>query len=156
MNLFGRHFCGMKLVIVETGKRKWADKKKPNKHSILSGFRALIYRGFKNLSCIKCIFYLHFRRRESSGIPGIVKKCIAEVERRGMNEIGIYRVSGVASEIQALKASFDTSKYFPSRQSNVTKIFITKSTKYYLAVDNFPTRLYKNLKSLKKVDGNVV
>nr|CAB3219663.1 active breakpoint cluster region-related protein [Phallusia mammillata] len=49
-------------------------------------------------------------KRESSGIPGIVKKCVAEVERRGMNEVGIYRVSGVASEIQALKASFDTNR----------------------------------------------
>jgi len=46
-------------------------------------------------------------RRDSTGIPSIVRKCVAEVERRGMNEVGIYRVSGVASEIQALKASFD-------------------------------------------------
>ena len=46
-------------------------------------------------------------RRDSTGIPSIVRKCVDEVERRGMNEVGIYRVSGVASEIQALKASFD-------------------------------------------------
>ncbi|XP_076804707.1 active breakpoint cluster region-related protein-like isoform X1 [Clavelina lepadiformis] len=49
-------------------------------------------------------------KRDSSGIPSIVRKCVAEVERRGMNEVGIYRVSGVASEIQALKASFDTNR----------------------------------------------
>ncbi|XP_078481148.1 LOW QUALITY PROTEIN: active breakpoint cluster region-related protein [Ciona intestinalis] len=49
-------------------------------------------------------------KRESSGIPSIVRKCVAEVERRGMGEVGIYRVSGVASEIQALKASFDTNR----------------------------------------------
>uniref|UniRef100_H2YG57 Active breakpoint cluster region-related protein n=1 Tax=Ciona savignyi TaxID=51511 RepID=H2YG57_CIOSA len=49
-------------------------------------------------------------KRESTGIPSIVRKCVAEVERRGMEEIGIYRVSGVASEIQALKASFDTNR----------------------------------------------
>ena len=40
----------------------------------------------------------------------IVRKCIAEVERRGLDEVGIYRVSGVASEIQALKECFDTGK----------------------------------------------
>ena len=49
-------------------------------------------------------------RRESNGIPAIVKKCVSEVERRGMTEVGIYRVSGVSSEIQQLKASFETGK----------------------------------------------
>ena len=44
------------------------------------------------------------------GIPNIVRKCIAEVERRGMDEVGIYRVSGVASEIKTLKEAFDTGK----------------------------------------------
>ncbi|KAL0186843.1 hypothetical protein M9458_018513, partial [Cirrhinus mrigala] len=32
-----------------------------------------------------------------------------EIERRGMEEVGIYRVSGVATDIQALKAAFDAS-----------------------------------------------
>ena len=40
----------------------------------------------------------------------MVRKCIAEVEKRGIEEVGIYRVSGVASEIQALKEAFDTCK----------------------------------------------
>lgn len=30
-----------------------------------------------------------------------------------MEEIGIYRVSGVATDIQALKTAFDTSEYKP-------------------------------------------
>ncbi|MGH0161660.1 UNVERIFIED_CONTAM: hypothetical protein FKN15_041607, partial [Acipenser sinensis] len=33
--------------------------------------------------------------------------CVEEIERRGMEEVGIYRVSGVATDIQALKAAFD-------------------------------------------------
>lgn len=33
-----------------------------------------------------------------------------EVERRGLEEVGIYRVSGVATDIQALKAAFDSSE----------------------------------------------
>ena len=56
---------------------------------------------------ISIVFTFSAFRRDSSGIPSIVRKCVAEVERRGMNEVGIYRVSGVASEIQELKASFD-------------------------------------------------
>lgn len=52
--------------------------------------------------------YIH--RRERSKVPYIVRQCIEEVEKRGIDEVGIYRISGVATDIQALKANFDTSK----------------------------------------------
>lgn len=52
-------------------------------------------------------------RRERSKVPYIVRQCLEEIERRGMEEVGIYRVSGVATDIQALKTAFDTSKYSP-------------------------------------------
>jgi len=54
---------------------------------------------------------LAFLRRERSKVPYIVRQCVEEIERRGMEEVGIYRVSGVATDIQALKAAFDVSKY---------------------------------------------
>lgn len=47
-------------------------------------------------------------RRERSKVPYIVRQCLEEIERRGMEEVGIYRVSGVATDIQALKTAFDT------------------------------------------------
>ncbi|XP_060049313.1 breakpoint cluster region protein isoform X1 [Erinaceus europaeus] len=46
-------------------------------------------------------------KRERSKVPYIVRQCVEEIERRGMEEVGIYRVSGVATDIQALKAAFD-------------------------------------------------
>uniref|UniRef100_A0A8C9V4W8 BCR activator of RhoGEF and GTPase n=1 Tax=Scleropages formosus TaxID=113540 RepID=A0A8C9V4W8_SCLFO len=46
-------------------------------------------------------------KRERSKVPYIVRQCVEEVERRGMEEVGIYRVSGVATDIQALKVAFD-------------------------------------------------
>ncbi|XP_077417685.1 breakpoint cluster region protein isoform X1 [Vanacampus margaritifer] len=46
-------------------------------------------------------------KRERSKVPLIVRQCVEEIERRGMEEVGIYRVSGVATDIQALKAAFD-------------------------------------------------
>lgn len=52
--------------------------------------------------------YVH--RRERSKVPYIVRQCIEEVEKRGIDEVGIYRISGVATDIQALKIAFDTSK----------------------------------------------
>ncbi|XP_042615621.1 active breakpoint cluster region-related protein-like isoform X2 [Cyprinus carpio] len=46
--------------------------------------------------------------QESVLVPHIVRSCVEEVERRGLNEEGIYRISGVSSEIQALKHAFNT------------------------------------------------
>ncbi|XP_055108068.1 breakpoint cluster region protein-like isoform X2 [Symphalangus syndactylus] len=46
-------------------------------------------------------------KRERSKVPYIVCQCVEEIERRGMEEVGIYRVSRVATDIQALEAAFD-------------------------------------------------
>lgn len=43
-------------------------------------------------------------------MPHVVRCCVEEVERRGMDEVGIYRISGAANDIVELKAVFDTSK----------------------------------------------
>lgn len=59
----------------------------------------------------KSIFNLFFARREKRDIPFILSACIREVERRGMYEVGIYRVSGSASDLAKLKKSFETSLY---------------------------------------------
>ncbi|XP_039435095.1 beta-chimaerin [Culex pipiens pallens] len=40
-------------------------------------------------------------------IPFIVKKCVEEVEQHGMLQEGIYRISGFADEIEALKMALD-------------------------------------------------
>lgn len=49
-------------------------------------------------------------RREKRDIPFIITACVREVERRGMVEVGIYRVSGSASDLARLKKAFETSK----------------------------------------------
>ncbi|XP_067639127.1 active breakpoint cluster region-related protein isoform X3 [Eurosta solidaginis] len=50
-------------------------------------------------------------KREKRDIPFIISACIREVERRGMSEVGIYRVSGSASDLAKLKKSFETNAY---------------------------------------------
>lgn len=40
-------------------------------------------------------------------IPFVIRKCVEEVEARGMLQEGIYRVSGFADEIDALKLALD-------------------------------------------------
>ncbi|CAL1545920.1 unnamed protein product [Lymnaea stagnalis] len=46
-------------------------------------------------------------RREGKTVPSIVTACLQEVERRGLDEVGIYRVSGVTSDLQRIKKMFD-------------------------------------------------
>ncbi|KAL1502021.1 hypothetical protein ABEB36_007234 [Hypothenemus hampei] len=40
-------------------------------------------------------------------LPFVVTKCVAEVEARGLTTEGIYRLSGFADEIDAIKMAFD-------------------------------------------------
>ena len=56
-------------------------------------------------------------RREKHDIPLLVQTCVDEVERRGMDETGIYRVAGVISDVEALRKAFDTGETFTSLSS---------------------------------------
>lgn len=49
-------------------------------------------------------------RHEGVLVPHVVRCCVEEVERRGMDEVGIYRISGTASDISMLRTVFDSSK----------------------------------------------
>lgn len=75
-----------------------------------------------------CLFYC---RRERSKVPYIVRQCIEEVEKRGIDEVGIYRISGVATDIQALKSVFDTSKNPPVASQQKTPGMPQISWDYY-------------------------
>lgn len=46
-------------------------------------------------------------KRENSDVPLIVMACVREVQKRGMAELGIYRVSGGAGDINKLKKAFE-------------------------------------------------
>lgn len=43
-------------------------------------------------------------------VPLIVEKCITEIEKRGLEEVGIYRVPGAVSAINRLRLSFNSGK----------------------------------------------
>lgn len=71
-------------------------------------------------------------------MPYIVRQCLEEIERRGMEEVGIYRVSGVATDIQALKTAFDTSEYTLQVSCNKVKMcFISFVTCKHVSVTIF-------------------
>jgi len=50
-------------------------------------------------------------------IPNVIRECVCQVEARGIESIGIYRVSGKQEEIVAIKDSYNSGtnnsyKYF--------------------------------------------
>ena len=47
--------------------------------------------------------------KECTKVPAFVTACIEEVERRGLDETGIYRVSGTTSDVQRIRKAFDKS-----------------------------------------------
>lgn len=54
----------------------------------------------------------HSHRRERHDIPLIVQTCVDEVEKRGLMEVGIYRVAGVLRDVEELRQAFDTGRKF--------------------------------------------
>jgi hypothetical protein len=61
------------------------------------------------LSKVMTFVETYYFRRQKREVPFIITACIREVERRGMSEVGLYRVSGSASDLSKLKKSFETS-----------------------------------------------
>ncbi|KAL5273669.1 RACGAP1 family protein [Megaselia abdita] len=47
-------------------------------------------------------------------IPALIVHCVTEIENRGLNEVGIYRVSGSEREVKALKERFMRNKGTPA------------------------------------------
>ncbi|KAM9329763.1 breakpoint cluster region protein [Gastrophryne carolinensis] len=87
-------------------------------------------------------------KRERSKVPYIVRQCVEEIERRGMDEVGIYRVSGVATDIQALKNAFDSNnKDVSVTMSDMDVNAIAGTLKLYfreLPAPLFTNELYPN------------
>ncbi|XP_066588300.1 active breakpoint cluster region-related protein-like [Prorops nasuta] len=50
-------------------------------------------------------------KREKRDVPFIITACVREVERRGVAEVGLYRVSGSASDLTKLRKSFESNSY---------------------------------------------
>lgn len=45
--------------------------------------------------------------RERTSVPLIVERCLSEIEARGLEEVGIYRLAGSSGSIAALRAAFN-------------------------------------------------
>ncbi|XP_074640785.1 active breakpoint cluster region-related protein-like [Tubulanus polymorphus] len=86
--------------------------------------------------------------RERNDVPSVVKACVREIETRGMDEVGIYRVSGVTSDIQNLKKQLDKNVSIGLKQLTLADInAVTGLIKLYfreLPESLFTDNLYIN------------
>jgi len=73
-------------------------------------------------------------QRETEGevppgtVPCILDQCLSEIEARGLQEVGLYRIPGASSAISAIREQFDSgmmpfgqsyvfsNEYFPGRE----------------------------------------
>lgn len=76
----------------------------------------------------------------NANLPFVVTKCVAEVEARGLTSEGIYRLSGFAEEIEAIKMAFDKGahKFRTVDILMVICLFETDGEKANLAQDRYP------------------
>lgn len=86
-------------------------------------------------------------RREKSTIPRILKDCVEVIETRGIQEVGIYRVSSVVSEVQKMKELYSKNPNLalsemrqksPHLAANLLKLYLRE-----LPDPLFTTPLYK-------------
>lgn len=73
-------------------------------------------------------------------VPFIIIKCVQEVEKRGLMQEGIYRISGFADEIETLKLGLDKDgeKTDMSESSGYSVNVITGTLKLYLRLLPIP------------------
>lgn len=60
----------------------------------------------------KEIFGGYLKLEEDGGIPLVVRLCVEHVDKRGLDVVGIYRLSGQSTSIQKYKSQFNTGKYY--------------------------------------------
>lgn len=56
------------------------------------------------------VFGGSLKLEQDGQIPFVVRHCIDQVEQRGLDVVGIYRLSGQSTSIQRYKALFNSSK----------------------------------------------
>lgn len=85
-------------------------------------------------------------------VPPVVEQCIAEIELRGLDMEGLYRVSGSHEDVEKLRAQFDTDGYADLSKAKVEDIHTVASLlKLYLRLLPQPLITYSVCKTITNV-----
>ncbi|KAK4632034.1 Rho GTPase-activating protein 15 [Fulvia fulva] len=85
---------------------------------------------------------------EGSMIPNIVMRCIAEVEKRGMDIEGIYRKSGGAGQVKTVQQGFEKDDQFDISDEDLDIHAITSAMKQYFRKLPTPLIVYESYEAL--------
>ncbi|KAK7029539.1 rho GTPase-activating protein [Paramarasmius palmivorus] len=86
-------------------------------------------------------------------IPSVMERCLAEVEARGLTEVGIYRMAGASSEIAALKDAFNQGDCPIVRTTDIHAICdLIKTWFRVLPEPIFPASSYHDVIAAMKLD----
>ncbi|KAM5537859.1 hypothetical protein V8D89_008335 [Ganoderma adspersum] len=80
---------------------------------------------------------------EPSAVPSVVERLISEVESRGLMEVGIYRIAGAHSEVNALRDALNRGEWTISNITDIHAVCdLIKSWFRVLPGGLFPPELY--------------
>lgn len=78
-------------------------------------------------------------RREADGeevsphaVPKVLDMCLEEIEKRGLEEVGIYRVAGATTEVTALKEALNNGQSYIDQYTDINAV--AGVVKYYFRV----------------------
>ncbi|KAF9222356.1 hypothetical protein BS17DRAFT_838369 [Gyrodon lividus] len=90
---------------------------------------------------------------QPGAIPSVVTACLLEVETRGLSEVGIYRIAGATSEINALRDAFNRGEMPITDSADVHAICdLIKSWFRLLPEPVFPSSAYFGIIDAIKVE----
>jgi hypothetical protein len=90
---------------------------------------------------------------EIGSIPSVMLTCLSEVEFRGLSEVGIYRVAGATSEVNALRDAFNRGEWPITPDSDIHAVCdLVKSWFRLLPEPVFPSSSYFNVIEAMKLE----
>ncbi|KAF9231969.1 hypothetical protein BU15DRAFT_90776 [Melanogaster broomeanus] len=79
----------------------------------------------------------------SGALPSVISRCLLEVEARGLSEVGIYRIAGATSEVNALRDAFNRGEMPITESSDIHAVCdLIKSWFRVLPEPVFPASAY--------------
>ncbi|KAG2142278.1 uncharacterized protein EDB93DRAFT_1088823 [Suillus bovinus] len=90
---------------------------------------------------------------EIGSIPSVILSCLSEVEFRGLSEVGIYRVAGATSEVNALRDAFNRGERPITSDNDIHAVCdLIKSWFRLLPEPVFPSSSYFNVIEAMKLE----
>jgi len=94
-------------------------------------------------------------QKEGSNIPSIVKDCIREIEKRGIDTEGIYRLSGNSSVVNRLKEQYNKGETINFDDDEIDIPVLSSLLKSYfreLQDTLIPSRMYENFLEVLRIN----